>query len=120
MHEKMEAVVLLAKCGESHKAYGIRAESSMANHWRLTWAFPVKESSAKREGYDKTSISGNIDFTNEYPGCPHCGGHQLTVCSCGHIGCTIVRRGKYTCEWCGSEGELGGYNGAAIKAGLDF
>lgn len=41
-----EAAVLLAKCPKAHKSYGIRAELSAKNRWRLTWAFPVKESSA--------------------------------------------------------------------------
>lgn len=70
-------------------------------------AFPIKEASAKREGYDKTTVKGQIEFTDEYPGCPYCGGHQLTVCSCGHIGCTHTSEGVYRCEWCGTTGQIG-------------
>ena len=74
----------------------------------------------KREGYDKTTVKGQIEFTDEYPGCPYCGSHQLTVCSCGHIGCTHTNEGVYRCEWCGTTGQIGNYTGEAIVAGMDL
>lgn len=77
----------------------------------FTWAFPIKESSAKHEGYDPSSVSGNIIFADEYPGCPYCGGRNMTVCSCGHLNCTIVTNGVFTCEWCGTQGTNGDYTG---------
>ena len=120
MSELKEAVIVLAKCAHSHKTYGMRVEKNGKDNWNVTWAFPIKESSAKREGYDKTTVKGNIQFSNEYPGCPYCGGTELTVCSCGHLGCTVVNNGIYTCEWCGSQGQLGGYGGEAITAGMDL
>lgn len=120
MSEFKEAVIVLAKCGQSHKTYGMRAEGRGRDNWLVTWAFPIKESSAKREGYDKTTIKGNIQFTDDYPGCPFCGGTELTVCSCGHLGCSIVKNGVYTCEWCGTQGQIGAYSGEAIAAGMDL
>lgn len=42
MIEKQEAVVVLAKCSETHKTFGIRAGKKAANVWEFTWAFPIK------------------------------------------------------------------------------
>ena len=120
MNEQKEALVVLCKCGEVHKSYGIRAEKIAPKRWSLTWAFPIKEASAKREGYDRSNIGGEISFSVEYPGCPYCGGRELTLCSCGHLNCTKLRDGVFTCEWCGSQGTLGDYTGEAITAGMDL
>lgn len=114
-----EAAVILSKCPEVHRTYGIRAELLSKNCWQLTWAFTVKESSARREGYDRTSISGSLEFASEYPGCPYCGSHQLAVCSCGRISCTSQKNGQSMCEWCGSRGELGEFTGGTIVANGD-
>lgn len=120
MSELGEAVIVLCKCGKHHKTYGIRAEKRGRNSWVWTWAFPIKESSAKREGYDKSSIKGTIVYADEYPGCPYCGSKSFTVCSCGHLSCTIVKDGIFTCEWCGIQGTIGDYNGESISAGMDL
>lgn len=120
MVESNEAVIVLSKCAKGHKTYGIRAERLTSNRWRFTWAFPIKEASAKREGYDRTSISGSIDCTDEYPGCPYCGQQNFVVCKCGHISCNIVNRGIFTCEWCGAQGTIGEYTGERIIAGNDY
>lgn len=47
MIEFKEAVIVLAKCAHSHKTYGIRVEKNGKDNWNVTWAFPIKESSAK-------------------------------------------------------------------------
>ena len=120
MREFNEAVVLIAKCGERHKTYGMRMEKTERDRWRATWAFPIRESSAKREGYDKTQVKGNLSFAEDYPGCPYCGGQRVTLCSCGHLSCTILKNHIFTCEWCKSQGRIGTYNGEAITAGTDI
>lgn len=120
MTECNEAVVVLCKCGEHHKTYGIRMEKRGRDDWVCTWAFPIKEDAAKREGYDNSFVQGNISFTEEYPGCPYCGRDGWTVCSCGHLSCTIVEDGSFTCEWCGDQGPIGDYTGEAIAASIDF
>ena len=119
MSKGNEVVIILAKCGENHNTYGMRVENAGENEWLATWAFPVKESSVKREGYDKTTVNGNIAFLEEYPGCPFCGSKALTVCSCGHLNCTILKNGVFTCEWCGIQGQIGRYGGEGIIAGMD-
>ena len=100
MNEQNEAVVVLCKCGEAHKTYGIRAEKKAPNSWLFTWAFPIKESSAKREGYCKEQF--------------------IVVCNCGHISCHIVKGNQFTCEWCGLKGTVVDYTGESIKAGSDL
>ncbi len=119
MSEVREAVVVLCKCGEVHRTFGIRTEKRN-NEWYFTWAFPIKEASAKREGYDQTKVVGQILLEKEYPGCPYCKNKGFVVCSCGHICCNITKDGIFTCEWCGSSGALEDYDGAGIKAGMDL
>lgn len=114
MNKPLEAVIILAKCPQTHKTYGMRVENTENSSWLISWAFPIKETTAKREGYDKTSVKGNILFSDGYPGCPHCGNTPVTLCSCGHLNCTHLRNGVFTCEWCGMKGELGAYSGEAI------
>ena len=120
MSEENEAVIVLCKCGETHKTYGIRAEQTGSNRWKLTWSFPIKDASAKREGYDKAAIGGTIDHADDYPGCPYCGRKYFTVCSCGHICCTVLKDGIFTCEWCGTAGTISDYTGGEITAGSDL
>ncbi len=120
MKEQNEALVILCKCAESHKTYGIRAEKASPNNWIFTWAFPIKEDVAKREGYEQSSISGNISFAENYPGCPYCGGLNWTVCSCGHLSCTVLKNNIFTCEWCGAKGKIDAYTGQNISAGSDL
>lgn len=117
---KLEAEI---KCMDIHamnKLYGMRLEKTGHDRWLTTWAFPIKESSAKREGYDKVQVKGDISFADDYPGCPYCGGHGLTLCSCGHLSCTILRNNIFTCEWCGTQGQIGDYSGETITAGTDY
>ncbi len=115
-----EAVIVLCKCRKHHKTYGIRAEKIGYDNWAFTWAFPIKETVAKREGYDNSSVKGSITFTEEFPGCPYCGGMNWVVCSCGHLNCTIMENGVFICEWCGEQGTIGNYTGEAIFAGIDL
>ncbi len=76
MIEKMEARIALCKCKEGGRIYGVRFEKA-GDNWKYTWAFPVKEASAKRENYDKTKIVGNLVVGQDYPGCPFCMGFSL-------------------------------------------
>ena len=117
MDETNKAVVIVSKCGEAHKTYGIRAEKKEGG-WSLTWAFPIKEATANREGYDETSIGGgNISLSEEYPGCPYCGRKAIVVCTCGRVGCQILKRRRYTCEWCGEKSFIVSYSGTSIRSG---
>lgn len=120
MNKFKEAVVLLAKCGEQHKTYGMRAEKISNDHWIITWAFPIKESAAHREGYDKTTVRGTIEFSSDYPGCPYCGGNSITLCSCGNVSCTILKNDMFTCEWCKTDSTICDYNGEISFIGTEY
>lgn len=119
MSKTLEAVIVLAKCTQAHKTYGMRAEKTASGGWLINWAFPIKDDVAKREGYDRTTIKGNIQFSEEYPGCPYCNQTPVTLCSCGHLNCTHTKNNVLKCEWCGSEGIIGDYTGEAIIEGMD-
>lgn len=117
--EMPEATVAICKCKETHKTYGVRFEKIAPRHWKYTWAFPMKESTAKHEGYDGTIIDGAIEPDEKYPGCPYCGAKYFVICSCGKLNCKIGTGLLFTCEWCGQTGQLINYTGSGIQAGGD-
>jgi hypothetical protein len=98
----LNAKVIIAKCSKTQKAFGIRIEQR-GGDWARTWAFPVDERKAKREGFEANTISGSMKADDEYPGCPHCGGLGFSRCSCGNISCGggMLDNGEMTCPWCG-------------------
>ena len=114
-----EATVALCKCGETHKIYGVRFEKTADKQWKYAWAFPMKESAAKREGYDTTTITGIIAPDAEYPGCPYCGSKYFVICSCGKLNCNITTGKTFTCNWCGKIGVLMNYSGDGFQSGGD-
>ena len=112
----MAATVILAKCGANGKTFGIRVEqrgtsgeSSRGSDWVSTWAFPIDDNKAKREGFDRNKITGAFRPVDNYPGCPHCGSYELVQCGCGKMFCYKEGRtgGKsetkqeLKCPWCG-------------------
>ena len=114
-----EAKIALCKCRESKKAFGVRFEKD-ESAWKYTWAFPVKEDSAKREGYDETTLKGDIYPDSEYPGCPYCGRNTFIVCGgCHKLSCNITSGNICTCEWCGMTGTITAYDGDGISSGGD-
>ena len=114
----MAASVILAKC-EDGRTFGIRVEKR-ENDWVRTWAFPIDEGKAKREGFDKNTVNGSLQATSGYPGCPYCGTFEFVQCGCGKISCyhesrterSVERkpdkksgnkhdRVSFRCPWCG-------------------
>lgn len=120
MIAEKNVLVAMVKCGKARRCYGIRIEKLDNDDYLGTWAFSIKESSVKREGYDKTVIKGNIHFSKDYPGCPYCGTKQIVVCGCGRLGCSVLVGDRYKCEWCGAMGILVDYSGESISAGMDI
>ena len=111
-------VVVLARCSDSKTLFGVRFERKDASGWAGTWAFPLRESTATREGYDRTSISGSFSLDPSYPGCPSCRARAFFRCGCGKVGCWDGERRKVTCPWCGMTGELQGIV-TSLDAGVD-
>jgi hypothetical protein len=81
MAGRLNAKVIMAKCSSTNKAFGIRIEQR-GKDWVRTWAFPINERKAKREGFDANTVSGSMDAAGEYPGCPHCGDKGFVKCGC--------------------------------------
>lgn len=96
----MEAQVLIAKCRNSKKTFGIRVERRDEG-WCLTWAFKIDEKMASREGFEKTKISGNFYMDEEFPGCPYCGAMDFIQCGCKKLTC--YDEGIAECGWCGNK-----------------
>ena len=97
----MEAAVIMAKCPKTKRSYGIRVQKMEDQDWWRTWAFEINDRRAAKEGYDSTTIEGNLYATNEYPGCPYCGSKTVFHCTCGKLSCGGRIGEKHTCPWCG-------------------
>ncbi len=96
----MEANIVLFKCSEKQKYYGVRVQKENGD-WYRTWAFEISEKNASKEGYDKEPIRGNLNATEEYPGCPYCGAVGFVQCSkCEKISCWKGET-EMVCPWCG-------------------
>ena len=104
----MQVRIILARCSQSRKSFGIRFEMRRNDYWVGTWAFPIKESSAKRENYDHSEIRGHFDFDASYPGCPHCEAQGMFKCSCGKVACWDGESTVVACPWCNNTITLGG------------
>jgi len=98
----MEANIVLFMCSKAKQAFGVRVQKMNDGDWWRTWAFKIKPQHAKSEGYDKTPVQGNLNPTEEYPGCPHCGSHGFVQCgTCKKISCWNGET-SMVCPWCGT------------------
>lgn len=114
-----EARIALCKCKEGRKMYGVRMEKT-GSGWKYTWAFPIKQEVARREGYESTVLTGDLEIDPDYNGCPYCKSKYFVVCSkCKKLNCNIGDTPQFTCEWCGTTGELMDYDGAGVASGGD-
>jgi hypothetical protein len=99
----MRAEVILMKCPETGKIYGVRTEERDGD-WVRTWAFKISERTAANEGFDKAVIRGNLYADDEYNGCPYCKAVTFVQCGrCGKLSCWNSEE-KMTCGWCGLTG----------------
>jgi hypothetical protein len=97
----MKASVVLIRCSKSKRIFGARTQKMDDNDWWRTWAFPIDEGKARREGYDSETVNGNLNCTKEYPGCPYCGTKGFVQCpSCRRLSCWSGEK-SMDCQWCG-------------------
>lgn len=105
----LNVVVKVSRCSTNRQPFGVRLEEAGRNNWEVTWAFPVKESTAGKEGYDRSEIKGSFRVIDAYPGCPSCSAQALVLCAnCGKLGCWNPRNQMYRCPWCQSSGLVQG------------
>ena len=101
--------VVLGRCAKRLASYGMRMERQSQSTWIATWAFPIREAIAKREGYDRVQLNGSFQTGKEFPGCPHCEAKGFFRCgSCGAIACWDAESIGVTCPTCHTAGELSG------------
>ena len=108
MNQILNVVIVLSRCSRSRQPFGIRFEEKGRNCWIADWAFPLKETTARREGYDRGEIAGSFTFDPAFPGCPSCRASSFFKCgACGKVNCwaneTVI-----TCSWCGNRGGIEG------------
>lgn len=108
MNGRPNVVIVLARCAHSKQPFGIRFEEVERGRWAGNWAFAIKEQVAKREGYDRGTISGVISFAHEYPNCPYCHAVGIFKCGCGKVNCWDGETLEVTCAWCGQSRRLSG------------
>ncbi len=77
MNNKVNALVGVAKCPHTNRLYGVRIDTSSS--WEATWAFPINEEIAKREGYEANQFPPGLRYASGYPGCPYCQRHEDLV-----------------------------------------
>jgi len=118
LNELPNVVIVMARCSRSRQGFGIRFEEKVRGRWIADWAFAIKETLARREGYDRGTISGAFGFDTSYPGCPHCRAPSIFQCVCGKVACWDGERRTATCPWCGATVELRGHI-ESLSAGRD-
>jgi hypothetical protein len=112
-------LIVMGQCARSRQGFGIRIEHA-GGHWVGTWAFPMKDAAAKREGYDKTELTGTFAIGPAYPGCPHCKATGWVTCgACSKLACWDGDSHTVVCPWCGNRADVGGEIGRLV-AGQDL
>jgi len=99
-----EAQIILSKCCKHNKTFGVRVEKR-GDDWVRTWTFRISEASAMREGFDRTKITGSLQTSSEFPGCPYCGAHGLFLCGCGKASCFDGQSSSVFCHWCNTKAD---------------
>lgn len=102
----MEAIILLVKCSDCGKLFGIRMQKNKNNIWVCNWAFPINENIAKSEGYVNNTIEGKIQISKDYPGCPYCSALSFYKCICGKLNCWDGYSQNQNCSWCNESIEI--------------
>ena len=98
----MEAVILLQRCSRTKRTFANRVEERSPGKWYKTWAFPIRESRIRSEGYDRSAINGQLYTAEEYPGCPDCGSPSSVRCgNCMRLTCWHGEKEMH-CQWCGT------------------
>ena len=98
----------MARCNQTKENFGIRLEEMQTGQWIATWAFAVKDTYAKKEQYDKNTVTGTFTFASAYPGCPYCAAKSIFQGSCGEVNCWDGTAMLVTCAWCGQTNKVGG------------
>lgn len=121
MDSKKIAQVLLCRCNQNKKLFGITIEKRPDGNWNMMYSYPMDEQRAKFEEFDKTSITADIYKGYSYKGCPFCQKQSFVKCgNCGKITCHTIGTASNTCGWCDKHMTNIAYRGAmTLKTGED-
>jgi hypothetical protein len=109
MSEITKVVIVLMRCHEAKRGSGIRFEELRPGNWAATWVFGISDNQAKKEGYDKGYIKGEIMFADTYPGCPYCHSPSIVKCGkCSKVSCWDGEYSYISCAWCGQKSRISG------------
>ena len=108
--------VICSRCGKNKTLYGIRTEKT-SGRWYFTWAFPLKDSVAKNEGWSDTVINESPSNREDFNGCPYCKSKALIYCSnCHQLNCYNSEE-YFTCAWCGQGGTVSNTGWGSLSGG---
>lgn len=119
MNSILRVVIVMSRCSPSGQPFGIRFWEKSKDQWIANWAFAIKETYAKKEGYNLNTIVGMFTLDTTYPGCPYCNAKSIFKCGCGKVNCWDGMTSIVTCSWCNQIGELGGQF-ETLSAGEDY
>lgn len=119
MPHELNVVIIIAQCSRSGHRMGIRLEEKSRKLWVADWAFKVKESIASKEGYDKTRVDGQFEFSIDFPGCPYCESHSFVLCDCQNLLCYESSNRLFKCPKCGLAGTIGNDAVTSLPASQD-
>lgn len=118
MKPRETVVIVSGLCSRNKQGFGIRFEENGRGKWIADWAFPIKATVAKREGYDQSTIAGTFLFAPEFPGCPHCKSLSFVKCNCQVLSCIPKESNYVRCPSCGLSGSVKG-SADSLSAGQD-
>ena len=101
-----DGVIVLARCGKTHRLFGVHFAETEPGLWLADGARAVG-ASARDKAHDSFEIHGRIGLADSYPGGPRCQGKALLKCGCGRIMCWAGEERDVSCPWCGRKGTVG-------------
>jgi hypothetical protein len=119
MPQDINVVIITAHCSKTGHRMGIRLEEKSRRHWVADWAFKIKESIASKEGYDKSRVDGQFEFSHDFPGCPHCESKSFVLCDCQNLLCYEASSRRFKCPKCGIIGTVGNDVVTSLTASQD-
>lgn len=103
---KRDEMVIMATCQRTKREFGITVQKE-GKDFLFTWAFKLNVATAKREGFEKNKVSGNVFTDERYPGCPYCGATSWFQCgNCKRFVCMSPEQKVARCPECGNEADV--------------
>jgi len=103
-----ETVIVLARCIQHHQLFGMNFEKKSRDYWLANWAFPIRQTPTKADGFEHIQIQGVISTDSMYPGCPFCKNSSFFKCTCNKISCWDGHSSQVTCPWCHQTNKISG------------